>query len=95
MESNYVQLATEILRKGLWEDLDPELERLYVLLVLTRGEQTTLRDVHDARAVWRIQSNTQHKSRVRFEDLTPEMQGVLRIYMQAIRDTSVRLNKGY
>lgn len=95
MESNYVQLATAVLRKELGPELDSDLERLYVLLVFTRGEQTTLRDVHDAWAIWRTQTNPQHKSCICFEDLTPEVQELDRKYMQAIRDTSFRLSKGY
>jgi len=95
MESNYVQLATAVLRKELGSGLDSDLERLYVLLVFTRGEQTTLRDVHDAWAIWRTQTNPQHKSCICFEDLTPEVQELDRKYMQAIRDTSFWLSKGY
>lgn len=95
MESNYVQLATEILRKELGSELDSDLERLYVLLVFTRGEQTTLRDVHDAWAIWRTQTNPQHRLCICFEDLTPEVQELDRKYMQAIRDTSFWLSKGY
>jgi len=82
MESNYVQLATETLREELGAGLESDLECLYVLLVFTRGEQTTLRDVHDAWAIWRTQTNPQHKSCIRFEDLTLEVQELDQKYMQ-------------
>jgi len=95
MKSNYVQLATFALRRELgYSDLEPDLECLYVLLVLTRGEQTTLQNVHDAWAVWRTQTNPQHKSCIHFEDLSLEVQELDREYMQAIRGASVRLSRG-
>ena len=94
MESNYVQLATEILREELGEDLDSVLEGLYVLLVLMRGERTTLRNVHDAYVVWRTQTNPQYRSRMCFEDLTLEAQELDRKRAKAIWDTTFRLRRG-
>lgn len=58
-----------------------ELSRLYALLVLTKGTEITLKDVHDA---WAMSMNFrptteycyghEHKSIVPFDDLDPDVQ---------------------
>ena len=60
--------------------IPPELAKLYALLVLTKGDDTTLRDVHDAWALWA----GEHRSAVPFDDLTAEVQELDRPYMDAI-----------
>ena len=83
--SNYVQQATTLLAERL-PDCDADLLALYALLALTLGEETQLRDVHDAWAVWRNATNPAHKSLVPFVVLTPEVQELDRKYMDAIRE---------
>lgn len=63
---------------------DPWLVRLYVLLALTRGGETSLEDVHEAWAMWRTITRPEHPDLVPFEELTPETQEWDRPYMDAI-----------
>ena len=58
---------------------------LYALLVTTKGTATSLEDVHDAWAAWRLQSKPDHPDLVPFEELTPEVQEYDRQYRDAIR----------
>jgi hypothetical protein len=64
--------------------LDPELARLYALLVLVKGEATTLRDVHDAGSVWRDRTRPDHPSLIPFEQLSRVVQLLDRPYATAI-----------
>lgn len=67
---------------------DPDLIHLYTLLALTKGEATTLADVHDAWALWRMQTRPDHPSLVPFGELTPETQEYDRPYMEAIHQVA-------
>jgi hypothetical protein len=80
---NYVQRARQALLDEL-PDLDLALADLYVLLVLTQGEETSLQDVHDAWAVWRNDSNPDHRSLIPFDELALDVQELDREYMDAI-----------
>lgn len=66
--------------------LEPLLLDLYTLLALTRGTETTLKDVHDAWSVWRTHTRPDHQSLIPFGELTPAVQELDRKYMQAIHD---------
>jgi hypothetical protein len=61
-------------------DQYPELEKkqglmdLYLLLVLVKGEDVTLQDVHDAWGIWRSRVFPGHHDLVPFDELTPEVQ---------------------
>ena len=65
-----------------------DLLRLYALLVLTTGEDTTLENVHDAWAAWRAPTHPDNPSLVPFADLTPEVRERDRKYVDAIREVS-------
>jgi len=69
----------------LTDGLDETLLGLYALLALTKGEDTSLEDVHDAWAAWRVQTRPDHPSLIPFDQLTPEVQELDRPYMDAIR----------
>ena len=69
---------------------DVALLRLYALLALTQGVNTTLENVHDAWGAWRTATNPGHKSLVPFDQLTPEVQEYDRKYMDAIHEVSAR-----
>jgi hypothetical protein len=84
---NYVQKLTRDLADRL-PDCGMDLIDLYALLALTRGTDTTLKDVHDAWSVWRNTSKPDHKSLIPFEQLTVEVQELDRIYMTAIHETA-------
>lgn len=64
--------------------LEPELAQLYALLALVKGQDTTLRDVHDAWSTWRTVTSPAHRSLVPFGELSPEVQELDREYMDAI-----------
>lgn len=66
-------------------ELDGDLLRLYALLALVKGGDTSLRDVHDAWAIWRNQTAPGHRSLVPFDDLDEAVQELDRPYMDAIR----------
>ncbi len=71
---NYVQYAERALRYEVeisGHTIDDVQARLYTLLVLTRGEQTTLADVHDAWAVGRNLDRPEHADLVPFGELLP------------------------
>jgi hypothetical protein len=63
---------------------DPAILDLYLLLALIKGAEVTLRDVHDAWAVWRSRSRPGHPSIVPFEQLTPDVQDLDRPFADAI-----------
>jgi hypothetical protein len=65
-------------------DCDDDLLRSYALLARTRGQTTTLADVHDAWALWRHKSRPDHPSIIPFYELAPSVQELGRPYMEAI-----------
>lgn len=84
---NYVeQVQTRL--KEILPSLDDDLLRLYTLLALVNGTDTTLEDVHDAWSVWKNISHKDHKSLIFFEDLSVEVQELYRKYMDAIHAAS-------
>jgi hypothetical protein len=100
--TNYVAAATEALLDALRAqgidpdtDLTPMQRQLYTLLVLTRGETTTLADVHDAWGCARILTRPDHPSLVPFECLSYEVAEWDRPFMLAIHAAArtVRVNR--
>lgn len=92
MESNYVQDVVDRLARRL-PGQDDAVLRLYALLVLTLGVHTSLRDVHDAWAVWRSVTKPDHPDLVRFEGLSPEVQAYDQKYALAIREVAAELRQ--
>lgn len=89
--ANYVAAATMALHDALRAQgknpadcLTPDLQQLYVLLVLTRGTQTTLADVHDAWAAARAVTRPDHKDLVPFDQLSADIAEWDWPFMQAI-----------
>ena len=71
-----------------WDILPDEarsLYRVYAVLVLTTGGDTTNQNVHDAWAAWRAATMPDHKSLVPFDRLSPEVQELDTPYREAIR----------
>lgn len=85
---NYIQDAREFIAD---ENLHPDLERLYLLLALTRGTNTTLENVHDAWAIWKDTHHPTHPSLIPFDDLSYATQELDRPYMDAIHRTARNL----
>lgn len=90
---NYVEQAMSILAEETGP-LEKDLLRLYALLALTRGTDTTLEDVHDAWALWRNETNPQHRSLRPFDALTIDVQELDRRYADAIHRAAGRLPGG-
>lgn len=88
-DDNYAERTYTALAKQL-PDLEPALLRLYALLVLVRGDATTLADVHDAWALWQTMTCPDHRSLVPFDQLSPQVQELDRPYVEAIHRTATR-----
>jgi hypothetical protein len=84
---NYVQRVIDALAERL-DDCDDDLLGIYALLVLTRGLNTTLSDVHDGWAVWRNTDNPKHKDLVPFRELPPDRQLLDKKYLNVIHEVS-------
>lgn len=82
---NYIQEVLARLTTELPDlDFDPALADLYAQLVLTTGENTTLRNVHDAWAIWRNRTKPWSEFLVPFDQLNNETQELDRRYRDAI-----------
>lgn len=80
-----------------WDDLsddDKRLYRIYALLAKTNLGVVSLEDVHDAWAVWRMETRPDHPSIVPFDELAPDVQELDRKYADAIREIGYRLSYG-
>ena len=64
--------------------LDPELLDLYTLLALI-GVNVTMRDVHDAWAIWQARTDPAHRSIIPFAELASDVQELDRKYTDGIR----------
>lgn len=82
--SNYVQQVKDAVAE-FHPRLAPELLDMYALLVLVRGEEVTLKDVHDAWSVWKNQHRADHHSLIPFEQLSLEVQAMDDKYAKSIR----------
>lgn len=89
---NYLNdVVVELTRK--LTDCPGELIDLYALLAATKGEATTLKDVHEAWGIWKNRINPIHKDLIPYDELTPEVQELDRKYMYAIQ-TAARSFRG-
>ena len=83
----YVAQVVEDLDK-LIPGNDPALLRYYALLVLTTGEETGREHVHDAWALWRLDTRPDHPSIVPFGELPEEIAAYDDPYVDAIREVA-------
>lgn len=81
--ANYVQQMLNKVSENL-PGLPDELLDLYTLLALIKGESVTLKDVHDAWAVWKNRIRADHKSLIPFEALEFHVQELDRKYAEGI-----------
>lgn len=75
-------------------NLDPELTRLYALLVLLAGERVSCEDVHDAWAIWQSTTDPGHRSIVPFDELAKDVQDLDILYRDAIIRVAVNMRPG-
>ncbi|MGH2802447.1 MAG: DUF7701 domain-containing protein [Thermoleophilaceae bacterium] len=85
---NYVETVRKQFNREC-SGLDPALVNLYVLLVLVKGPDCTLEDVHDAWAVWRNINWPDHPSLIPFPKLSVDIQELDRKYVTAIHNTTI------
>jgi hypothetical protein len=75
---NYIERLAATVRRAIPPELVPDeadvddLCRIYALLILTKGEQMTPEDVHDAWATWMTMQDPDHESLKPFHDLDVE-----------------------
>ena len=91
MANNYIDEVKEELRKHM--KVGTGLQNVYALLVLVKGQNVTLKDVHDAWAVninqtWDHAQYGNHRSIIPFEHLIPEVQMKDQQYVDAIKETA-------
>ena len=91
---NYIDEAKAELAKHV--QVGKGLMNVYTLLVLVKGEDTTLKDVHDAWALninktWDKETNGEHFSLIPFDDLRDEVKYKDQKYVDAIHKTAVAL----
>lgn len=90
---NYIETLAQnihaIANDGYPYEGSEELYRIYAVLALTTGANTTLENVHDAWAAWRATTNPDHKSLVPFAKLSDEVKEIDRPYCKAIILASV------
>ena len=89
--ANYLSVITGRLAAKL-PGCPTDLLRMYALLVLTTGTETTLENVHDAWSTWRDATRPDHPSLVPFAELAPDVQELDRKYADAIREVAERHN---
>lgn len=95
---SYAQDAIDALNAELTEegeDLSQEdsiLSLLYATLVLVKGEQTTLKDVHDAWSVWASRYEPWRQSLVPFDQLPEWVQAYDRSYLDSIQIAASKVN---
>ncbi len=71
------------------EDTAP-LFRLYAVLLLAKGVEVTVEDVHNAWSAWMIDKDPLHQSIRPFADLSPDVQREDQPYVDAIRSVANR-----
>ena len=95
---NYLDRVAQEVERQLSDDDRPderaiELYRLYALLVLVRGQHTSLENVHDAWSAWTTAEAPDHRSLVPFAELQPEQQELDRPYLEAIQRAAERVRQ--
>lgn len=96
---NYAEVAQTVLWDTLYAKgkhpaaLTSALREFYTLLVLVKGEDVTLADVHNAWAMAKSPSEPGHERIVPFDQLSPEVQELSRPYAEAIRDAAKELRE--
>jgi hypothetical protein len=89
--TNYVDQAVWKLAARL-PDCDIDLLRLYALLALSKGVNTSARDVHDAWALWRTTTKADHPSIVPFARLSLAVQKLDDPYVEAIQGVAAEIH---
>ena len=94
MSNNYIDDVKEELLKHI--QIGKGLQNVYALLVLVKGQDVTLKDVHDAWSVninqtWDFQTNGNHYSLIPFEELKQSVAEKDQKFVDAIKETAKAL----
>lgn len=73
---------------------DLPLYRLYAVLLLAKGQQVELEDVHNAWAAWAIEHDPDNRRILPFKELSLSVQRKDEAYVDAIREVAARLRIG-
>ncbi len=71
-------------------DCPYDLLRIYAVLALTTGTNTTRKHVHDAWSAWCAADNPQHRALIPYDQLRTEGQALDEPYAKAIRSVAAR-----
>jgi hypothetical protein len=96
---NYLDLiAAEIQRTADPESTPPDedlpLYRLYAVLLLAKGSEVTLEDVHNAWAAWASEYEPDSRHLIPFKELSLSVQHKDQAYVHAIREVADRMWPG-
>ena len=89
---NYINKLAVLIGKRCDTKFEGEytkLLRIYALLCLAKGAETTNEDVHDAWSAWRAETDPNHKSLIPFKDLEEDVQKLDTPYRDAIRKVAL------
>lgn len=90
MEDLALEIERMIPSSLLPEGDTKSLFRLYALLALVKGVDVSARDVHNAWAVWMLETDPSHRSIKPFEELDPDTQQSDVPFLEAIRTAAER-----
>lgn len=88
---NYIQILKDEVQMRM--KVNKNLLELYTLLILVKGEDTTLSDVHDAWSIDKNRTFPEHWSLVPFEKLSKETQEKDQYYLDIIKSISRKIKK--
>lgn len=77
---------------SMYDESPRRLLRIYAVLALAKGTETTLRDVHDAWSAWKLEYATEHKSLKPFDELSVGVQELDEPYRAAIVEVAQDLS---
>lgn len=86
---NYIQVLKDEVQMRM--KVNKNLLELYTLLILVKGEDTTLSDVHDAWSIDKNRTFPKHWSIVPFEKLSKETQEKDQYYLDIIKSVSRKI----
>ena len=91
--TSYVTDVARAIRDALPPDATPDgdtalLFVFYALLCLTKGEQVTREDVHDAWSAWKTAIGEDHESLVPYDELTADIRREDEPFVEAIRQVA-------
>ncbi|MDP9410044.1 MAG: hypothetical protein M3P70_05980 [Actinomycetota bacterium] len=96
---NYLdKIAAEIQRTAHPSSTPPDedlpLYRLYAILLLAKGQDVTLEDVHNAWVAWASDHHPESRHLIPFKELSLPIQRKDQKYVEAIREVAEQLRVG-